>query len=48
MPCDVHVLHACVVLIIKLLHIQSALSATEGVNKSLRSVFVLWSFYGTN
>ena len=33
MPRDVHVQHACVVSIIKLLHTQSALSATEGVNK---------------
>ena len=52
MPCDVHVLHACVVSIIKLLHTQSALSATEGVDKKFtfrfRSMVVLWSFYGTN
>ena len=43
MPRDVHVLHACVVSIIKLLHTQSALSATEGVNKK---VYVPFSFYG--
>ena len=45
MPRDVHVLHACVVSIIKLLHTQSALSATEGVNKKFtfrfRSMAVL-------
>ena len=45
MPRDVHVLHACVVSIIKLLHTQSALSATEGVNKKFtfrfRSMVVL-------
>ena len=54
MPRDVHVhvQHACVVSIIKLLHTQSALSATEGVNKKFtfrfRSMVVLRSFYGTN
>ena len=45
MPRDVHVQHACVVSIIKLLHTQSALSATEGVNKKFtfhfRSMVVL-------
>ena len=54
MPRDVHVQHACVVSIIKLLHTQSALSATEGVNKKFtfrfRSMVILrykpFRFYG--